>query len=342
MTVNSKLSQAGDRVSLPTRFRLPRVPAAFFGIVLGVAGLANSWRAAAAIWPLPPEIAAALNLVAVAIWLVLVVLYTAKWIVDPQAARDEAENAVQCCFIGLAGVATMLVALALLPYSRPAAELIFGLGGTFTVVFALWRTGILWRGGRDPVATTPVLYLPTVAGAFVTATVAGAMGYGDWGQLAFGAGFFSWLAIESVLLNRLLTAPVLAEPFRPTLGIQLAPPAVGSLAYLSVTTGTPDMMAHAMIGYAILQMLLLLRMLPWIARQRFAASYWAFTFGITALSTAVSRMVARGDTGPMHVFAPLLFILANIVVILVAVGTILLLARGKLLPTQTAPTMSAP
>lgn len=316
----------------PRTSRIPSVPAAFFGIVLGLAGLGNSWRAAATIWPLPVTIGEAINALAVIVWLVLIILYAAKWIVARATAMAEAENPVQCCFIGLAGVSTMLIALAVLPYSRTAATLLFVAGMLFTVLFALWRTGILWRGERDSATTTAVLYLPTVAGSFVTAIVAGAMGHADWGQLAFGAGFFSWLAIESVLMNRLLTGPAIAAPLRPTLGIQLAPPAVGAVAYLSVTSGAPDMLVHAMLGYAVLQTMLLCRMLPWIAKQPFAASYWAFTFGITALSTAASRMVSRGDTGPAELLAPVLFAIANIVVIGVAVGTIVLLVRGKLLP----------
>jgi len=65
-----------------------------------------------------------------------------------------------------------------------------------------------------------------------------------------------------VLLHRLYTVASMPAPLRPTLGIQLAPPTVGGVAYLSVTTGTPDMLAHAMLGYGLLQALLLLRLLP--------------------------------------------------------------------------------
>ena len=52
---------------MTTRFKLPVVPAAFFGIVLGLAGLAFAWRAAqrrllaqAAAAPPRPEVAAGL------------------------------------------------------------------------------------------------------------------------------------------------------------------------------------------------------------------------------------------------------------------------------------------
>ncbi len=311
---------------------LPRIPAAFFGIVLGVAGLGNSWRAAAAVWPIAPDVGEAISLVGFAIWLVLIVLYAAKWLVAPKEAMAELEHPIQCCFVGLIGVATMLAGLSILPYSRIGAEALALAGFAIALFFLLWRTGLLWRGGRDPASNTPVLYLPTVAGSFVTAIAAGTLGYADWGQLAFGAGFFSWLAVESVLLHRLLMAPELAAPLRPTLGIQIAPPAVGSVAYLSVTTGTPDMLAHAMFGYAILQVLVITRQLPWIMQQPFAASYWAFTFGLTALSTAALRMTARGDTGAIGHLAPVIFVLVNIALALVAIATLWLLIRGKLLP----------
>jgi tellurite resistance protein len=258
--------------------------------------------------------------------------YAAKWVYAREEALRELEHPVQCCFVGLIGVATMLVGIAVLPYSRLAAQIAFAAGAFFTLAFAVWRTGILWRGGRDPGATTPVLYLPAVAGAFVTATAAAALGYRDWGQLAFGAGLFSWLAIESVLLHRLYTAPSMPAALRPTLGIQLAPPVVGAVAYLNVTTGAPDLLVNAMLGYGILQAFLLLRLLPWIRQQSFAPSYWAFTFGATALAAVPLDMMERGTTGAVASIAPYLFIAANIVVALVALGTLRLLLQGRLLP----------
>ncbi len=323
--------QAAD---MPARagFQMPRVPASFFGMVLGIAGLGNSWRAAASVWGLPAAPGEILSLFAVAVWLVVSILYGLKWLNARGEALAELEHAVQCCFVGLAGVATMLAGLALLPYSRAATEVLFGVGVVFTFAFALWRTGGLWQGGRDVTATTPVLYLPTVAGSFVSAIVLGALGYHELGQLAFGAGFFAWLAIDSVLLHRLLTAPELAVQLRPTLGIQLAPPAVGSVAYLSVNGGTPDMLVHAMLGYAILEAAVLLRLLPWIMKQPFAGSYWAFTFGATALATATIRVAGHSDDAALQGLAVVIFIAVNAVVGLIAIGTLWLIARGKLLP----------
>jgi tellurite resistance protein len=320
----------------------PELPASYFGIVLGIAGLSNAWRAAHDAWGLPKLAADVIFVAAAAIWLVVGVLYGLKWVLARDTAIAEAEHPVQCCFVGLAGVSTLLIAQGFVSTSRPLAVALFVLGAAFTLSFALWRTGLLWRGGRSAASTTPVLYLPLVAGGFVTGTVAAALGWLEWGQLSFGAALFTWLAVESVLLVRLYTGEPMPPALRPTLGIQLAPPAVGAVCYLAVGSGSPDVFAHAMLGYGLLQALLLLRMARWIAEQPFGPSYWAFTFGTTALAAALVRLTPSDGAGAIAALSPVAFLAANVVVLGVGLGTVVLMVRGDLLPPSggTTPTAS--
>jgi tellurite resistance protein len=315
---------------------LPRIPASFFGMVLGLAGLANAWRSSAPAWGLPAGVAPVLALMATLVWAILLALFVLKWLLARRDALEEAAHPVQCCFIGLAGVSTMLIAGGALPYARDLALVLFALGAAFTLGFAAWRTGRLWQGGRDPSSSTPVLYLPSVAGGFVTGTVAAALGYPEAGQLAFGAGLFAWLAIESVLLHRYYTGVPMPAPLRPTLGIQLAPPCVGAVSYLAVNGGQPDLLAHALVGYGVLQALILLRLAGWIRQQPFGASYWAFTFGATALATASARLSAATTDAVVRAVAVLAFAGANLLVAAVAVGTLRLMLQGRLLPPPPA------
>lgn len=310
--------------------RIPHIPASFFGMVLGLGGLAVDWRVAHSVWGLPAGIGEALYAFAGIVWALVLLLYFTKWCVAAEEARAEAEHAVQCCFIGLGGVSTLVLAQGAIPYSHLIATILFAIGALFTLAFALWRTGKLWRGGRDPGATTPVLYLPMVAGGFVAGNTAAQLGWADWGQLAFGMAFFSWLAIESVLLHRLYTAPTMPPAVRPTLGIQLAPPAVGASAYLAVGPGVVDVFANALLGYALLQALLLLRLARWIGEQRFSPAYWAFTFGATSLAGATLRLSHQSHGGALSVLAPIVFAGANILLLYVAFGTVKLLVQGRL------------
>ncbi|WP_018261725.1 dicarboxylate transporter/tellurite-resistance protein TehA [Methylobacterium sp. WSM2598] len=320
----------------------PAVPASFFGMVLGLVGLGAAWRAAAQLWGAPSLVGEAVMLLGVAVWAAVAALYGAKWLRARPAALDEALHPVQCCFIGLAGVSTMLVALAALPYARPLAFVLFGLGGLFTLGFAVWRTGGLWQGGRDVAATTPVLYLPTVAGGFVTAAAASAFGLHDLAQLAFGAALLSWLAIESVLLHRLYTGPTLGAALRPTLGIQLAPPAVGGVAFLSLGGDPAGPVALGLFGYGLLQGLVMLRLVPFLRGQGFSPAFWSFSFGATALASLGLRIGATGQAPAVAALAPPVFLGANLLVGWLVLGTLRLLAAGRLVAAPAPPPPAEP
>ncbi len=134
---------------------LPIVPASFFGMVLGLAGLGGTWRAAHLAWGLPALTGELVTSAAALVWLAVATLYGLKWLVAREAALTEAAHPVQCCFIGLAGVATMLVAAGVIPYSHGLAVALYVMGAVFTAGFAVWRSGGLWRGERDPGHTTP-------------------------------------------------------------------------------------------------------------------------------------------------------------------------------------------
>jgi tellurite resistance protein len=308
---------------------------------LGVIALGIAWQLAAIIWHMPRAIGDVLVVVGSGLWAALFLRYLAKWIWQRAAAETEFEHPVQCCFVGLAGVVGSLASIGLAPLAHTLSLVLFIVGAAWTLLFALYRTGELWQGNRSPEATTPILYLPTVAGSLVTASGAAAQGHAAWGQLAFGGGAFAWLAIESVLLHRLYTAPAMPPALRPSLGIQLAPPAVAAVAYLNVGGGTPDLLAHALVGYAILQALILLRMWPWLRVAGANPAWWGFSFGSAALPTAAMKLVAHGDTGPAATLAPYLFVAGNLVIGALTLMTVGLAIRGRLLP-KAAPTAPLP
>jgi tellurite resistance protein len=127
------------------RLSRPIVPAGFFGIVLGLAGLAGSWRLAAKVWNVTPAIGEALSLLAAAIWLVLMLFYVAKWIWFRSEALAEFNHPVLCCFVGVIPVTTALVGWAIRPYLYPLALALAIVGIVGQLVFGIYRTGALWK-----------------------------------------------------------------------------------------------------------------------------------------------------------------------------------------------------
>ncbi|GIL38947.1 dicarboxylate transporter/tellurite-resistance protein TehA [Roseiterribacter gracilis] len=314
------------------------IPASFFGAVIGLAALGLGWRVAARVWHLPPLIAEAICGVAFVVWLLLLVLYARKWIVAREEAWAEIEHPVQCCFVALIFTASLLIAAVLVPYQMMAAKVVYWAFTPTSLLFAAWRFGGLWRGGRDNVTTTSALYLPLVGSPLVACGVgAGAFGWHDLGCVLFGMGVLPWLALESVILNRLLNAAPMIPPLRPTLGIQLAPPAVSCGAYLSLTSGVPDTVALLLFGYALLQALFLLRLSSWIAEGGVSMAFWGFSFGISALGADAARFADRGATGGWDWIAPLVFGLANVSILLLVLNSVRLLLAGRALPPPLLP-----
>ncbi|SAL02970.1 Tellurite resistance protein TehA [Caballeronia fortuita] len=316
------------------------MPVAFFGIAVGALALAGAWRAAARVWTIPDAVPMLLTAGALVVWLAVAVAYGRKWLLQRDAAIAEMSHPVQSSFAALVPVSTMLAAQAVQTYSRPLAVALFALGVASSLALGAYLHGRFWQGGRKPELTTPAVYLPTVAPSFVGATAAAGLGFTQIAMLLFGAGVFSWLAIESVVLHRAAVHEPLPEALRPTLGIQLAPPVVGGVSYLAITHGVPDMFAYMLLGYGLYQALMLTRLVPWIRQRAFTPSYWAFSFGAAALPTMAIRMLERGAIGPMAWIAPAAFIVANVVIGLMIAATVRAIVRGELLPAAASATPS--
>jgi tellurite resistance protein len=311
------------------------VPASFFGIAVGLLAFANTWRLGARLWRLPGDIAQALALTGLAAWAVLLGLYAYKWVAQREAALAELRHPVQSAFVALVSVSSMLAAQALMPFSRDVALALFVVTLAAQLALGLGLNGRLWMGGRPPELVTPAIYLPGVAQSFVAATVSAAFGWNQLGLLFFGVGMLAWLALESMILQRAAVDAPLPPALRPLLGIQLAPPVVGGGSWLALTTGTPGPFAWMLLGYGLYQALILLRLLPWIRAQAFVPGYWAFSFGVAALPSLALRMLERGATGLVAQLAPVLFVAANAVFAILAVGTLALLAQRRLLPVES-------
>jgi tellurite resistance protein len=131
------------------------MPASFFGIAVGPLALANAWRVAARIWPMPHGIVDALTFVALAVWVAVLAAYARKWLVQRAEAQAEWRHPLQSSFVALGPVSSLIAAGALLNYSRAAALAVFAIAVVAQLLIGMQLHGRLWQGGRHPELTTP-------------------------------------------------------------------------------------------------------------------------------------------------------------------------------------------
>jgi len=307
------------------------LPSGYFGMVLGIIGMGFAWRYASTIWPVtrwPGEILVTLAMV---IWLLLTVAFISRVVRFPRSVLAEMRHPVMSSFVSLFPATTLLVAIGFVPWYRPLALVLFTVGVVVQLSYASWQSAGLWRGTHTQEATTPGLYLPTVANNFISAMACGALGFHDAGLVFLGAGVFSWLSLEPVILQRLRSAGELPTTLRTSLGIQLAPALVACSAWFAVNGGEADTFAKMLFGYGLLQLLFTLRLMPWYLSQPFNASFWSFSFGVSALATTGLHLGQSSPSGLFHAIAIPLFIFTNAIIALLLVRTFILLMQGKLL-----------
>lgn len=319
------------------------MPVAFFGMAVGTLAWGHSWHAAAQVWPLPTVLVNLAMALGLGLWVLLLLAYARTWWRTPSAARAELNLPVPSAMAALLPVSTLLAAITLKTLAPATAWTLLGLGLLAQLGLGLWWVGRFWQGGRAPESVNASVYLPAVAQNFVAATALASFGWTTLASLFFGAGLFSWLALESMVMNRAATLNALEATQRPLQGIQLAPAVVGGLSYMALTSGPPDLMAHMLLGYGLYQALLAARLLPWTLQSGFTPGYWAFSFGVMALATLALRIQARAPEEALWaLLTPVLFGVANLVIATLLWRTLDLARQGRLWPPAVAVVPATP
>ena len=296
-------------------------PVNYFAVALGTGALGAAWRTGASKGMAPDWVGESILAFNAVVWLLLVGFLVYAVVKYRAWVRSFWEHPARTCFFSLIPATTAQVGAALYPYAEVPALTLVVLGAVGQLYFASHRIAGTWRGG-------PVLYLPTVATNFATATAMGFVGWHDMAMLFFGAGLISWFSIEAAILSRMRTLTPLPKGERGVIGIQMAPPFVGGNAYLAANGGTVDWFFLVLTGYGILQLIFLMRLLPWTLEDGFSMSMWGFSFGMASMAASGIRLTAAGSLG---LVGPALTVAGTAFLIFLWAGTLYLAVKGRLL-----------
>lgn len=303
------------------------VPVNYFAVALGTGALGAAWRTGASKGMAPEWVGESILAFNAVVWLLLVGFLVHSVVKYRAWVRSFWEHPARTCFFSLIPATTAQMGAALYPYAEVPALTLVVLGAV-ELYFASHRIAGTWRGGYVPEAASPVLYLPTVATNFATATAMGFVGWHDMAMLFFGAGLISWFSVEAAILSRLRTLTPLPQGERGIIGIQMAPPFVGGNAYLAANGGTVDWFFLVLTGYGILQLFFLMRLLPWTLEGGFSMSMWGFSFGMASMAASGIRLAAAGSLG---LVGPALTVAGTAFLIFLWAGTLHLALKGRLL-----------
>lgn len=312
-----------------TETPVPHAAVSSISMTLGLFALGIAWRKAGVLLGLPREIGEGILAFTFVLWLFLLAHYAGQVLRSPNGAGPELFLQLKDPFFTLVPITTGLASVALLPYVPGLAEVMLVVGVVGQLCFSSYHIGGQWQGGTPLAMETPAMYMPTVGANFASAIALGAFGENEWGYLFFGAGFLSWMSLESAYLFRLRTDKPMPEKKRPLMGIQLAPAFVGSSAYLSCSGGQIDAVVLGLIGYGILNLFFLLRLVTWILRVGLSMSLWAFSFAMASMVNVGFQLWHANMTGSFHVLGLTFVAFGTFVIVLLLCGTARLIALRR-------------
>lgn len=313
------------------------VTANLFGIPFALAGVAQCWSTAHALVDVPSWPGRVLWVLAAVAYLVLLVLYVRSMVRTGRSAASEVGDRTFGPFTALVFVIPLLLGVALSGSAPRTGMTIFVVS---MIVVALYGG---WVSGQWIVQTVPLdrwhpgYFLPTVAGPLLAAGGCATLGLPGLARVLLGYGLVCWVVLGSIILVRLVTLPLPPTPLVPTLAIELAPPVVAGSAWFAINGNRVDTPAQLLAGYAVLMVVVQLRLVPLYLRVPFVAGVWAYGFTAAATVTVAIRWLAAGHVRAQQPLTYGLLALITLGITALAGRTGVGLRRGTFLVRPPAP-----
>ena len=324
-----------------TSKRTYRVTANVFGVPFGFCGLSQCWTTAHAVAGTPRWPADTLWIVTAAIWAASVIWYGHD-VVRGGRLRTELKDPVFAPFTALILIAPMFLGVALAAHARTAGVLVFGIALALTVAVGGWLAGEWIVTDRQLAQWHPGYFLPTVGGGLIGAGGSAALGHRTLAMAMFGYGVVCWLLLGAIILLRLVAAPALPSPLLPTIAIEVAPPVVAGNAWFVINGGHVDAIGAGLAGYAVLMILIQVRLIPVYRRVRFGPGWLAFSFSYAAAFTVAVNWLAAEDVPGRRIWTAALLGVLTLGIGALTIPTVRRLVAGTYLPTAgTAPPLTA-
>lgn len=299
-----------------------RVSIRLFAAVVSLAGLSADWRLSAHLFGSNVGIADVIALVAWAVFVLLSIAYGRKAISYPQEVMAEFKHPVVGSFFGIIPISILLLAGSVVPYSLPAAALIWLVGAVLMLATAFLTTYRLIAVQQNRLNATPI-WLISGAGTLNVAVTGGPMTFGGAKELTL-LGFAVGTVLAFILLTLLFSRLTFDDRLEPSLTTSLfmltLPFTLGFQAYHTVTHQI-DLLSTVLYDFGLfLFAVIAVRMIS--LRPPFALSWWGMGFPIASLCKTALEYATDRPTALNRSLAVILLIILTLLVGYVAVRTL--------------------
>ncbi|MBN1790426.1 MAG: SLAC1 anion channel family protein [Bacteroidales bacterium] len=305
--------------------KLQYFPITSYAIVMGLSGLTIVFGKFYHMQWLPKYFFDSLLFFTLMLFVLITFLYGRKAIRHFDEVKADFKHRIRINFFSAISISFLLLSIAFLAY-WPFLSIVFWWVGVIVHTLLMLHTISFWIQHNFEIHTmNPAWFIPVVGNILVP--VAG-IDYMPpaFNFIYFSAGFFFWVVLFTVFLNRVIFHHQMPQKFIPTLFILIAPPAVGFIAYMRIAQSW-DSFAVFMLFMAYFFVALLFFLRKSFYRLKYYLSWWAFTFPLTAVT--IASVVAHQVTSSA-IYKYLAFLLFGIALVIIGVVTRMTIKKIKL------------
>lgn len=309
--------------------RLVHFPVALFATVMGMAGLTLAWMKAPALIGVPEFVGEILRWMTSALFLFLLSTYGLKLLRHPGAVLAEQAHPVKQNFFPAISIGLLLLSSAWLTTAPGVARLAWVLATALHLWFTLKiMRGWLFHDQVNILHANPAWFIPVVGNILVP--IAGArLAPADLNWFFFSVGLVFWLVLLTIILYRLFFHESLPARLMPTLFILIAPPAVGFIAYVSLT-GMLDTFGRILYFVALFFTLLMATHARAFLRLPFSISAWAASFPMAAITIASLEMATFTGQAFFTGLGGALLMITSILILTLVIRTLAAARAGQI------------
>lgn len=219
-----------------------------------------------------------------ALFLFFTVTYARKAVNHWEEVLKDFNHPIRINFFSAFSISFILLSIAFLSYWPFLSMVLWWVGVILHTVIMLHTIKFWIQQNFEIKFMNPAWFIPVVGNILVPVAGVEFMPQA-FSFIYFAIGFFFWIILFAIFLNRVIFHHQLPQKFIPTLFILIAPPAVGFIAYIRIAQSW-DAFAVFMLFIAYFFVALLISLRKSFYKIQFFISWWAFTFPLMAMTLA--------------------------------------------------------
>ena len=310
-------------------YRIKYFPISFFSVILGMAGFAIAFQKAETILKITLNLSQYILTVTVIFFVIVFLIYLIKMIKFHNEVKMEFNHPIKLSFFPTFSISLLLLSIAFLSVNPIISKYLWISGTIIHFILTIIIISILIQHNKFEIKQmNPSWLIPAVGNILVP--VAGVSHFSsEISWFFFSIGFIFWIILLIIFFNRIIFHSPLSNKLLPTLFILIAPPAVGFISFVKLTSGINEF-AKILYYFALFLVFLLFAQIKLFYKIKFYLSWWAYSFPIAAITIATILMFHETRVIVFKYISLTLFALLCLVISVLLIKTTIAIFRKEI------------